>query len=93
MPLGRRHERREVRRRDRRGDGKVHYKTGQRLVLIVDDFWIETDGGERAYRVDGKALRLRRTLILEDAEGHGAAKIQERVARVAAIDMMAHESG
>lgn len=82
MPLGRRHERREERREDRRGGGQVHCKMRQRLVSIGDDFWIETDGGERAYKVDGKALRLRKTLVFEDAEGHELAKIQERVARV-----------
>jgi uncharacterized protein YxjI len=32
--------------------------------------------------VDGKALRLRKTLIFEDAEGNKLAKIQERVARL-----------
>ena len=82
MPLGRRHERREERRQDRRGEGQVHFKMRQRLVSIGDDFWIETDGGERAYKVDGKALRLRKTLVFEDAEGHELAKIQERLARV-----------
>lgn len=54
----------------------------QRLVSIGDDFWIETDGGERVYKVDGKALRLRKTLIFEDVDGHELAKIQQRVARV-----------
>jgi uncharacterized protein YxjI len=77
MPLGRRDERRE-----RRGGGAVHYKMRQRLVSIGDDFWIETDSGQRAYKVDGKALRLRNTLVLEDAEGHELAKIQERLLRV-----------
>lgn len=82
MPLGRRHERQE-RRAERRGEpGPVHYKMRQRLVSIGDDFWIETDSGERAYKVDGKALRLRKTLVLEDAEGHELAKIQSRVMRV-----------
>jgi uncharacterized protein YxjI len=83
MPVGRRHERREERREERRGgDGQVHYKMRQRLVSIGDDFWIETDRGERAYKVDGKALRLRKTLNFEDARGQVLARIQERVARV-----------
>jgi uncharacterized protein YxjI len=82
MPLGRRHERREERREERRGGGQVHFKMRQRLVSIGDDFWIETDTGERAYKVDGKALRLRKTLVLEDPQGHELAKIQERVLRV-----------
>ena len=54
----------------------------QRLVSIGDDFWIETDSGERAYKVDGKALRLRKTLVFEDAAGHVLAKIQSRIARI-----------
>jgi uncharacterized protein YxjI len=75
--------RREERRAERRGDQQqVHYKMRQRLVSIGDDFWIETDDGQRVYKVDGKALRLRKTLIFEDAEGNKLAKIQERVARL-----------
>ncbi len=48
MPLGRRHERREGRREDRRGVGQVHYRMRQRLVSIGDDFWLATDGVETA---------------------------------------------
>jgi uncharacterized protein YxjI len=83
MLRGRRAERREE-RRERRGDGdqRVHYQMRQRLVSIGDDYWIETDTGQRAYKVDGKALRLRKTLIFEDPDGHKLAKIQERVARI-----------
>ena len=54
----------------------------QRLFSIGDDFWIETDSGQRVYKVDGKALRLRKTLIFEDADGRELAKLQERVARI-----------
>jgi uncharacterized protein YxjI len=79
MLRGRRAERREERRG---GDERVHYRMRQRLVSIGDDFWIETDGGQRAYKVDGKALRLRKTLVFEDPEGRELAKIQERVARL-----------
>src|SRR4051794_6044275 len=82
MLRGRRAERREERREERRGGEAVHYQMRQRLVSIGDDFWIETDTGQRAYKVDGKALRLRKTLILEDPDGRTLAKIQERVARI-----------
>ena len=82
MLRGRR-ERREERREERHGgDGAVHYRMRQRLMSIGDDYWIETDDGRRAYKVDGKALRLRKTLIFEDPGGRRLAKIQERVARV-----------
>ena len=60
----------------------MHYKMRQRLVSIGDDFWIEDDSGARVYKVDGKALRLRKTLILEDIEGNKLAKIQSKVLRI-----------
>jgi uncharacterized protein YxjI len=75
---GRRAERRE----ERRGEQFVHYRIRQRLFSIGDDFWIETDTGERAYKVDGKALRLRKTLVLEDRDGRELVKLQERVLRL-----------
>src|SRR5512142_56046 len=72
LPGGRYAEQRE----ERRGEGTVHYRMRQRLMSIGDDFWIETDSGQRAYQVDGKALRLRKTLICEDADGRELVKIQ-----------------
>jgi uncharacterized protein YxjI len=78
MLRGRREERREA----RRGDQPVHYKIRQKLMSIGDDFWIENDEGERVYKVDGKALRLRKTLVFEDAHGHELARIKERLARI-----------
>jgi uncharacterized protein YxjI len=70
------------RRHERHGDDRVRYRMRQRLVSIGDDFWIEDDAGERVYKVDGKALRLRKTLVLEDPDGHELAKIREKVLRI-----------
>jgi len=50
----------------------------EKLLSIGDDFWIENDQGARAYKVDGKALRLRQTFVLEDVSGDEVAKIQEK---------------
>jgi uncharacterized protein YxjI len=50
----------------------------EKLLAIGDDFWIENDRGERVYKVDGKALRLRQTFVVEDASGDEVARIQER---------------
>jgi uncharacterized protein YxjI len=50
----------------------------EKLASIGDDFWIEDEQGARAYRVDGKALRIRDTFVLEDASGREVMKIQER---------------
>jgi uncharacterized protein YxjI len=60
----------------------THYQMRQNLVSIGDDFWIENDRGQRIFRVDGKALRVRQTLIFEDAGGHELCEIQERMMRV-----------
>jgi len=51
-------------------------------MSVGDDVWIESDRGERVYKVDGKALRLRKALIFEDPSGRELAKIQEKVARI-----------
>ena len=79
MFRGRREERREERHG---GGGATHYRMRQKLVSIGDDYWIENEAGQRAFKVDGKALRVRQTLIFEDAHGAELAKIQERMLRV-----------
>jgi uncharacterized protein YxjI len=50
----------------------------EKLLSIGDDYWIENDQGERAYKVNGKAVRVRQTFVLEDASGTEVARIQER---------------
>ena len=71
------------RREERRGEREAgHYRMRQKLVSIGDDYWIENDRGERVYKVDGKALRLRKTLVFEDADGAELVKIQERMLHV-----------
>jgi len=55
-----------------------HYQVRQNLIAIGDDFWIENDRGERVFKVDGKALRLRKTLAFEDIDGNQLCTIQER---------------
>jgi uncharacterized protein YxjI len=57
----------------------TRYKIRQKLLSIGDDFWIENQEGDRVFKVDGKALRLRKTLIFEDIKGNKLAKIQERL--------------
>ena len=54
----------------------------EKLVSIGDDFWIENDHGQRVFKVDGKAMRIRDTLLIEDHQGTELAKIQERKVRV-----------
>ena len=50
----------------------------EKMFAIGDDFWIENDDGERMFKVDGKAMRIRETLVLETAGGDEAFTIQEK---------------
>ncbi len=45
------------------------YLMRERMFSIGDDFWIEDEKGRRAFKVDGKALRLRETFVMEDLQG------------------------
>ena len=56
----------------------TRYKIRQKLFSIGDDFWIENQDGQKIFKVDGKALRLRKTLIFEDMDGNELCQIQER---------------
>jgi uncharacterized protein YxjI len=69
-----------LRRRDEAAG--TRYQMREKVFAIGDDFWVETDGGERAFKVDGKALRVRSTFVLESASGEELFKIQEKAVRV-----------
>lgn len=70
-------------RAERQGSGRAtRYRMRQQLLSFGDDFWVEDEQGERVFRVDGKALRVRATLSFEDAEGRTLCRIQQRPVRV-----------
>ena len=50
----------------------------EKMFSIGDDYWIEDDAGQRAYRVNGKAIRFRDTWVLEDTAGNEVATIREK---------------
>ncbi len=52
------------------------------MVSIGDDFRITDQDGNLAYLVDGKALRVRSTLLFLDPAGTELYRIQEKVLRV-----------
>lgn len=64
------------------GGGATRYQMREKLFSIGDDAWIEDADGNRAFKVDGKALRVRSTFILEDMSGREVASIQEKMLRV-----------
>jgi len=49
------------------------------MFSIGDDFWIENQDGEKIYKADGKILRIRKTLVFEDAQGKKLGQIQQRL--------------
>ncbi len=58
--------------------GGTRYRMREKLFSIGDDFWIETEDGQRMFKVNGKALRLRETFVLENPAGDELFKIQEK---------------
>jgi len=59
------------------GKNKRRFKMREDLMSFGDDFWIEDEDGHKAYHVNGKALRLRDTWVLEDANGAELASMKK----------------
>lgn len=54
----------------------------EKLFAIGDDFWVENEAGERAFKVNGKALRIRDTLVLESPRGEELYSIQQKMLHI-----------
>jgi uncharacterized protein YxjI len=57
----------------------MKYQMREKVFAIGDDYWIETDGGRPAFKVDGKTLRIRKTLVLETPQGEEVLTIEKRI--------------
>lgn len=64
-------------RRDKKLGG-TRFQLREKMWSIGDDSWILDGDGEKIFKVDGKALRMRRTLIIESRNGAELYKVQER---------------
>ncbi|GAA0902540.1 LURP-one-related/scramblase family protein [Streptomyces thermoalcalitolerans] len=62
-----------------------------RTLGIGDDYWIEDEHGTKVFLVDGKALRLRDTFELKDAQGRVLVDIRQKMS--ALRDTMVIERG
>lgn len=80
--MGRRQDRQDRRTERRGGVVPIRYRMREKLLTIGDDSIIEDGDGNKAFYVDGKALRVRQTLIFKDMNGNELCKIQERMLRV-----------
>ena len=56
----------------------TRYLMREKIFAIGDDFWIDTDDDRHAFKVNGKALRMRSTFELETPSGETLVKIQEK---------------
>jgi uncharacterized protein YxjI len=63
-------------------DHVTRYRMREKLFAIGEDFWIETEDGDRAFKVDGAALRLRDTFVLKNADGDDLFKAQAKVLHI-----------
>ena len=75
-------QRQEERQVFGRGGSATRYKMREKLVSFGNDFWIEDENGRRAFKVDGKMLRVRDTLFFEDVSGNELCKIQQRLVAI-----------
>jgi uncharacterized protein YxjI len=57
----------------------MRYLVQERIFSFKADFWIEDEGGNRVFLVDGKALSLRETFELKDAYGNLLILIRKRL--------------
>jgi uncharacterized protein YxjI len=69
MPLFRHHD---------EGPPPLRFQMRQQMLSIGDDYWIEDEAGRKAFRVDGKAARIRDTWELKGPSGDTLARIRER---------------
>lgn len=57
----------------------MRFLVRDRLLGIGEDYWIEDDRGNKVYLVDGKAMRLRDTFELKDAQGRVLIDIHQKM--------------
>ena len=58
-------------------DDKRKFKMREDLMSFGDDYWIEDEHGDKAFHVNGKALRMSDTWALEDGQGREVASIKK----------------
>ena len=54
------------------------YRMREKMFDLGDDYWIEDGDGKKAYKVDGKSMRFRKTFVLENASGQELLKVVEK---------------
>lgn len=76
------------------GDERRKFVMKANLLSIGDDYWVDDEHGDHAFKVNGKVARMRDTWVLEDASGQTVATIKEKKLSVrdkVKIDWRGHE--
>jgi uncharacterized protein YxjI len=60
----------------------ARYQMHQHLVALGDDFTIENEQGQPVFKIDGKVLRIRKTLIFCDLQGKTLCSIREKLLNI-----------
>jgi uncharacterized protein YxjI len=63
-------------------DSRLRFRMQEKILSVGGDEWIEDGDGNRVYKVNGKAMRMRDTMALEDRQGTEVAWIQEPMVHV-----------
>ena len=57
----------------------MRYAAQEKLFSVGDDFWITDEQGGKAFLVDGKVLRLRQTLEIQDPGGRVLVTVRKKL--------------
>ncbi|HEY5354422.1 MAG TPA: LURP-one-related family protein [Streptosporangiaceae bacterium] len=57
----------------------MRYAVQEKLFSVGDDFWITDEQGGKAFLVDGKVLRLRQTLEIQDPGGRVLVTVRKKL--------------
>jgi uncharacterized protein YxjI len=81
-PTSRRGQRQEDRREFGMGGSATRYKMKEKLVSFGDDFWIEDEGGRKAFKVNGRMIAVRDLLSFEDERGQTLVEMASKLIQV-----------
>jgi uncharacterized protein YxjI len=81
-PTTRRGQRQEDRHEFGMGGSATRYKMKEKLVSFGDDFWIEDEGGRKAFKVNGRMIAVRDLLSFEDDQGHTLVEMASKLVQI-----------
>lgn len=64
------------------GEERVQRYKMQEKLATGDDYWIENEAEKKVFYVDGKALRVRNTLIIKNSQGKELYKLKEKLLQI-----------